>query len=64
MLTNALPPFVFVMRTPTAKTLWDRIAALAEPVFLEMDILAEVGGNLIRKRTVFLKPCRCKELIL
>ena len=42
MLTNALPPFVFVMRTPTAKTLWDRIVVLAKLVFLEMDILAKV----------------------
>ena len=42
MLTNALPPFVFVMRTPTAKTLWDRIVVLAKLVFPEMDILAKV----------------------
>ena len=42
MLTNALPPFVFVMRTPTVKTLWDRIVVLAKLVFPEMDILAKV----------------------
>ena len=42
MLTNALPPFVFVMRTPTVKTLWDRIVVLAKMVFPEMDILAKV----------------------
>ena len=42
MLTNAIPPFVFVMRTRTAKTLWDRIVVLAKKVFLEMNILAKV----------------------
>ena len=42
MLTNALPPFVFVMRTPTAKTPWDRTVVLAKLVFLEMDTLAKV----------------------
>ena len=42
MLTNALPPFVFVMRTPIAKTPWDRTVVLAKLVFLEMDTLAKV----------------------
>ena len=32
----------FVMRTPTVKTLWDRIVVLAKLVFPEMDILAKV----------------------
>ena len=42
MPTNAIPPFVFVIRTPTAKTPWILIVVLAKPVFLEMDILAKV----------------------
>ena len=47
MLTNAIPPFVFVMRTRTAKTLWDRIVVLAKKVFLEMNILAKVEEVLL-----------------
>ena len=47
MLTNAIPPFVFVMRTRAAKTLWDRIVVLAKKVFLEMNILAKVEEVLL-----------------
>ena len=47
MLTNAILPFVFVMRTRTAKTLWDRIVVLAKKVFLKMNILAKVEEVLL-----------------
>ena len=50
-----MPPLAFVMGTLIAKTLWDGIAALAEPVFLEMDIPAKVRRNFIRKSTVLIK---------
>ena len=46
---NVIPVLVFVMWTLTGKTLWDRIAALAEPVFLEMDIPAKVRKKLYQK---------------
>ena len=53
------------MWTLTAKTHWDRIAALAEPVFWEMDIPAKVRKNFIKKHTVLIKQlCRCKVLFL
>ena len=46
---NVIPALVFVMWTLTGKTLWDRIAALAEPVFLEMDIPAKVRKKFYQK---------------
>ena len=63
MLTNVIPPLVFVMRTLTAKTHWDRIAALADPVFLEMDIPAKVRRNFSRKRTVLIKQMSLRGVI-
>ena len=58
-----MPPLAFVMWTLIAKTLWDRIVALAEPVFREMDIPAKVRKNFIRKRTFLIKQlCRCKVI--
>ena len=64
MLTNVIPPLAFVMWTLTAKTLWDRIAVLARPVFLGMDIPAKVRRNFIRKSAVLIKQCDCKVLFL
>ena len=58
-----MPPLAFVMWTLIAKTLWDRIVALAELVFREMDIPAKVRKKFIRKRTVLIKQlCRCKVI--
>ena len=48
ILTNVMPQLAFAMWTLTAKTLWDRIAALAELGFLVMDVAAKVGRNLIK----------------